>query len=325
MSHKPRTFLAAIGLIAMIGIAPAAVAQTWPDKPIRWVVGYPPGGGADILARLLGNHISQSLGQPIVIENKPGASGSLAADFTAKSPADGYTFLFADVGMMVHNTALYRNLPYEPGKAFVSVGLFTQTPLMLLAGPAEEAQSVRAYVAKVKAQPGKFSIASPGAGAHHFGLELFKLKAGIDVTTIPYKGAGPAINDVVGGQVPTVMTDPSSAAAMLRAGKLRALAVASKARLPEFPDVPTLGETVLPNFEAYVWAGLVAPAGTPPSAVARMNAEIQKALHAPDIAKRFSDLGLRTKPGTPDEMNALWKADMAVWPDLIRRLGVVYD
>lgn len=326
MNPRRHLLAASIGGLLAATFSPfAAAQQAWPDKPIRWLVGYPPGGGADILARLIGNRISQSLGQPVVVENRPGASGSLAADAAAKAPPDGYTFLFCDVGMMVHNTALFRRLPYDPVHSFVSVGLITQTPLMLLAGPTEEAQTVREYIEKAKAHPGKFSIASPGAGAHHFGLELFKLKAGIDVTTIPYKGAGPAIVDVVGGQVPTVMTDPSSAFSMLKAGKLRALAVASKTRMPEFPNLPTLSETVLPNFEAYVWAGLAAPNGTSPAVVMRMNTEIQKALNAPDIANRFSDLGLRTKPGGPEEMTELWRADMAIWPDVIRRLGVVYD
>ena len=318
-------FLAGVATCMVIATdAPPAMAQAWPDKPVRWIVGYPPGGGADILARLIGAHVAHSIGQPVVVENRPGASASLGADAAAKAAPDGYTFLVADVGMLVHNIALFRKLPYDPVKNFVSVALFTQTPLMLIAGPNEEARTVQEYVARAKAQPGKFSIASPGAGAHHFGLELFKLKAGIDVVTIPYKGAGPAVLDVVGGQVPVLMTDPSSAAAMLRAGKLRALAVASRARLPEFPAVPTLSESVLPNFEAYVWAGLVAPTGTPAAVVTRINAEVQKALHSPDLVKRFSDLGLSTKAGPPEEMTELWKADLAVWPDVIRRLGVVY-
>ena len=300
-------------------------AQTWPSRPIRWLVGYPAGGGADILARLIGGHVAEALGQPIVVENRPGASASIATELAVKAPPDGYTFLVADVGMLVHNTALFRRLPYDPVRQLAPVALFTRTPLMLLAGPAEPAQSVQDYVARAKASPGRMSIASPGAGAHHFGLEQFKLQAGLDMVTVPYKGAGPAVVDVVGGQIATVMTDPSSAAAMLRAGKLRALAVASKERLPEFPTVPTLSESVLPGFEAYVWAGLVAPAGTPASAIERMNAEVQKALRLPQVAARFAELGLSTRVASPEEMGELWKADMAVWPAVIRRLGVFYD
>ncbi len=303
----------------------ATQAQSWPDKPVRWIVGYPAGGGADIVARLVGGHVSQNIGQPVIVDNRPGAAGSIGADLASKAPADGYTFLIADGGTLVHNTALFRKLSYEPAKSFTAVSLFTQTPLMLIAGPAESSKTIQEYVAKVKAQPGQFSIASPGAGAHHFGLEQFKLQAGLPVTTIPYKGAGPAVADVAAGQVPTVVTDPSAAAALLRAGKLRALAVTSQTRLPEYPDVPTVSESVLANFEAYVWVGLVAPASTPPAIITRMHAEIQKALSDPAIIKRFQDFGLSTKLATTTEMTELWRADMKVWPDVIRKLGIVYD
>ncbi len=296
-----------LSAFSLLMAAPHAGAQVWPDKPVRWIVGFPPGGGADIVARLIGASVAQNLGQPINVENRPGAFGSIGAELAARSHPDGYTFLVADTGTLVHNTALFRKLPYNPTKDFTPVGLFVQTPLMLIVGPGDDAKTIQ------------------GAGAHHFGLEHFKRQAGLDMNIVPYKGAGPAVNDVVAGHLPAVMTDPSTASAMLRAGKLRALAVSSKSRLPEFPDVPTMTESVLPGFEAYAWVGLVAPSNTPAAIASRMHGAIQKALHDPEVVKRLSDFGLSPRLASSSEMGDLWKSDMRIWPDVIRQLGVFYD
>ena len=324
-----------IGCALLCALAGEALAQagatgsavSWPTRPVHWIVPYPAGGAADLVTRLVVGNIGGALGQPIVVEYRPGASGTIGAAAVAKAAPDGYTFLFSDVGVLVHNTALFRSLPFDPVKDLVPVGLFGRTPIMLIAGPGESARTLQEFVARAKAATGaaRLNIAAPAAGAHHFALEVFKLRTGVDAQTVPYQSAAQAVQAVLGGQLPALMTDPSMVMPAVRAGKLRVLGVAAGARMPELQDVPTFSESVAPGLEVYAWAGLTAPMGTPQPAIQRMNAEIQKALNAPELVRRFGEFGLQTRPGTPEEMGALWKAELAIWPEVIRKLGLTSE
>jgi len=312
--------------IALASLAGMAQAQAWPSKPIKWVVPFAPGGTTDILARTVGEKLAVALGQPVIIENKPGAGGGVGAEFTAKSAPDGYTIMGGTISTHAINASLYKSLPYDPVKDFVAITLIARVPNMLVINPSVPAKDVKELIALLKANPGKYSFASSGNGtSQHLSGELFKSMSGTDMQHIPYKGSPPALQDVVGGQVAMTFDNITTALPLAKAGKLRALAVTTAKRSSVAPDVPTLAESGLPGFEVGSWQGVFAPAGTPPEIVKRLNAEIVKALNMPDVREKLSGLGAEIVADSPEEFSALVKAEVAKWADVVKKSGAKVD
>jgi tripartite-type tricarboxylate transporter receptor subunit TctC len=311
-------------LLFVLALAPlGAWAQAYPSKPIRWILGYPPGGGTEFIARTVAHGLSPLLGQPIVIENRPGAAAILGAEAAARSPADGYTLFMADNGTFVFHTGIYKKLPYDPQKDFQPVGLIVKGYMILLS---TQFASVKELVDAAKAQPGKLNNASNGSGtAHHLAAELLKQRAAIDVLNVPYKGTAAVMQEVMSGRVAMGFADLSAARGQITSGKVRALAVASKKRLPQLPDVPTFEEAGYPDFEVYFWQGLAVPAGTPREIVNRLSSELSKTLNNADVNKRFTEAGMEVSPGTPEDMAKTIRDDQAFWVPLIRKLGIAVD
>jgi tripartite-type tricarboxylate transporter receptor subunit TctC len=305
-----------------LAFAQAAVLQ-YPAKPVRWILGYPPGGGTEFIARNVANTLQGQLGQPIVIENRPGAAAILGAEAAARSAPDGYTLFMADNGTFVFHTAIYRKLPYDPVKDFAPVGMIVKGYMILLSS---QFATLKELVEAAKAHPGKLNNASNGSGtAHHLAAELFKQRAGIDVLNVPYKGTAAVMQEVMSGRVAMGFADLSAARGQVSSGKVRALAVASKKRLEQLPDVPTFAELGYPDFEVYFWQGLAVPAGTPRDVVNRLSTELVKTLKTPDVEKRFVDAGMEVSPSTPEEMAKTIRDDQAFWVPLIRKLGITVD
>ena len=312
-----RTLLLALAFPAI------AFAQTYPSKPVRWILGYPPGGGTEFIARNVANTLQGQLGQPIVIENRPGAAAILGAEAAARSAPDGYTLFMADNGTFVFHTAIYKKLPYDPVKDFAPVGMIVKGYMILLSS---QFGSLKELVDAAKANPGKLNNASNGSGtAHHLAAELFKQRAGIDVINVPYKGTAAVMQEVMSGRVAMGFADLSAARGQVTSGKVRALAVASKKRLEQLPDVPTFAELGYPDFEVYFWQGMAVPAGTPRDIVQRLSSELVKTLKTPEVAKRFVDAGMEVSPSTPEEMAKTIRDEQAFWVPLIRKLGITVD
>ena len=312
--------------IALASLATLAHAQAWPSKPIKWVVPFAPGGTTDILARTVGEKLALALGQPVIIENKPGAGGGVGAEFTAKSAPDGYTIMGGTISTHAINASLYKNLPYDPVKDFVAITLIARVPNMLVVNNAVPAKDVKELIALLKANPNKYSFASSGNGtSQHLSGELFKSMSGTDMQHIPYKGSPPALQDVMGGQVTMTFDNITTAWTLAKSGKLRALAVTTARRSSIAPDVPTLAESGLPGFEVGSWQGVFAPAGTPPEIVKRLNAEIVKALNLPDVREKLSGLGAEIVADSPEEFSALVKAEVVKWADVVKKSGAKVD
>jgi tripartite-type tricarboxylate transporter receptor subunit TctC len=304
----------------------SALAQAWPSKPIKYIVPFAPGGTTDILARTIGEKLSVALGQPVVIENKPGAGGGVGADFTAKAGPDGYTIMGGTISTHAINASLYANLPYDPVKDFAAVTLIARVPNLLVINPEIPAKNVAELIALMKANPGKFTFASSGNGtSQHLSGELFKSMAGVEMQHIPYKGSPPALQDVVGGQVSMTFDNITTAWPLAKAGKLRALAVTTAKRSSVAPEVPTLAESGLPGFEIGSWQGVFAPAGTPPEIVKRLNAEIVKILNLPDVREKLVALGAEPVGDTPEQFSAYVKTEVVKWSDIVRKSGAKVD
>src|SRR3954471_23089659 len=310
--------------LLITALAPAlAWAQAYPTKPIRWILGYPPGGGTEFIARNVANTMSTYLGQRLVIENRPGAAAIVGAEVAARSAPDGYTLFMADNGTFVFHTAIYKKLPYDPVKDFAPVGMIVKGYMILLSS---QFATLKELVDAAKANPGKLNNASNGSGtAHHLAMELLKQRAGIEVVNVPFKGTAAVMQEVMSGRVAMGFADLSAARGQLTAGKVRALAVASKKRLPQLPDVPTFEEAGYPDFEVYFWQGLAVPAGTPREIVNRLSAELVKTLNTADVNKRFTEAGMEVSPGTPEDMAKTIRDDQAFWVPLIRKLGITVD
>src|SRR5436190_11110451 len=256
--------LAALALAVLVSLAPCALAQSYPVKPIRFVVPYPAGGPLDTVARLLGQKVSESVKQPVIVDNKPGAGGNIGADAVAKSPADGYTLLMGAVATHAINPTLYASIPYDPVRDFQPITQVASTPNVLIVNPSVPATNVREFIAYAKANPGKLNFGSGSTGsAGHLAGELFKTMAGVEMIHVPYKGAAPAMQDLIGGQVQLMFDNYASAATQVRAGKVKALAVTTAKRSALAPDLPTIAESGLPGFDINTWFGIFAPAGTP--------------------------------------------------------------
>ncbi len=318
-------------LVGLVALAAAAVpmqvlAQAWPSKPIKYVVPFAPGGTTDILARTVGEKLSIALGQPVVVENKPGAGGGVGADYTAKAAPDGYTIMGGTISTHAINASLYSNLPYDPVKDFAAITLIARVPNLLVINPEIKAKNVAELIALMKANPGKFTFASSGNGtSQHLSGELFKSMAGVEMQHIPYKGSPPALQDVVGGQVSMTFDNITTAWPLAKAGKLRPLAVTTAKRSSVAPEVPTLAESGLPGFEVGSWQGVFAPAGTPPEIVKRLNAEIVKILNMPDVKEKLVGLGAEPVGDTPEQFSAYVKSEVAKWSDIVKKSGAKVD
>ena len=312
--------LAAGTALALPAAFAVAQVQSWPAKPIRLIVPYAAGGGTDFFARTVSGKLSEQLGQTIIVDNRPGAATIIGADAAAKSPPDGYTALVADSTTLAVNPSLYKKLPYDPVKDFSPVTLTARFAMLLVVNPTlSKATTVKEFIEEAKKEQGKMSYASVGAGTtHHLTMELFQQRAGITLNHVPYKGAGPAIQDVVGGQVPVMFVDLAAGGPMIKAGKLRVLAVASPKRIAALPNVPTFAEQGIAQFEAWAWQGLAVPAGTPKDIVTRLNAEYAKAITDAGVRQKLVDAGVEPVSSTPAEMSAYIASETAKWAQVIK-------
>ena len=318
----------ALGVGALGALATPAVAQTpaWPNRPLRWIVGYPAGGATDVVARIITAPMAAQLGQPIVIDNRSGAAGVVAAEAVAKSPPDGHTAMSVDMGIMVYNRALYRRLPYDPARDFRPVSLYARFDFLLAVHPSVPARTAQEFVALARARPGGITMASVGVGSpHHLALGRFMRRAGIEVTHVPYRGAAPAVSDLVAGTAQAMFLDYASGAAFYQSGQIRPLAAASAQRLAQFPDVPTLAEAGFPDNEIYSWHGAVVRTGTPDPAIARLRELIAATTAQEDVARRIRELGAEPIATTPEEFQRVMDAEAAIWLPLIRDLGITLD
>ena len=315
-----------ITAIALLGGTVAAHAQSYPAKPIRWVVPYPAGGGSDFLARTIGQQLSQQISQPVTVDNKPGGNTAIAASEVARSAADGYTILSADNGTMVFNTALYSKLTYNPEKDLTPVTLMGRFPMILVVGPNSDVKDAKDFVAKAKAAPGKISYGSAGAGSpHHLAMELLQTQAGLHMVHIPYRGAAPALTDLAGGQVAAMMVDLAAGAGFIKGGKVRPLAVANPTRLPQLPDVPTFAELGIKGVEASAQVGIVAPANTPADTVAALQKQVATAIQQPAIRQKLIDFGIEPVGSTPQQYAELIRTEVQRWHQLIREQKISLD
>ena len=295
-----------------------ASAQDWPNKPVRFIVPYPPGGGTDIIARIVQNRLAESLGQPVVIENRGGAGGAVGTEAAAKSAPDGYTFLFT-LSSHTINPLLYK-LSYDVERDFAPVTLIVSVPQLIAVNPGQPMKTMADLVAAAKAAPGKLSFASVGAGTpSHIAGELLKLKAGVDMLHIPYKGGGPAATDAMGGQVPVIIATMPAIISHARSGKLRPLAVTTLKRSPGAPDIPTVAEALnMPDYEVDSWYAMFAPAKTPAAVVARMQAEMAKVIQLADVKQKLLEQGGDTVGSSPEALGQVVRNELRKWADLIR-------
>jgi tripartite-type tricarboxylate transporter receptor subunit TctC len=308
-----------------VALASVAQAQPWPAKQVRFVVPFAPGGTTDILARLLGQHLSESLGQPFVIDNRAGAGGNIGAAEVAKAPPDGYTIMMGTPGTQAINQFIYSKMPYDTQKDFAPVSFVARVPNVLVVHPGVGVKSLQELIAYARANPNKLNSASPGAGTTgHLSLELFKKLAGVQIQHVPYKGSGPALNDLIGGQVQMTIDNLPSALPHIQSGKLAALGVTTEQKVEVLPNVPTVS-SVVPGYEASSWFVVVAPAGTPEPVVNRLSAEIDKTLKKPAVLERMKTLGADPVGGTPQALARHIAAETDKWRDVARLSGAKLD
>lgn len=303
-----------------------AMAQgVYPNRPVRIVVPFTPGGGTDLVARTVADGMAKELGQTVIVENKAGAGTVIGSDLVAKAPGDGYTLLIT-TGAHAINPSLVKKLPYSTEKSFSDITLLARGPNMLVTGPNRPYKTVRDVIEAARANPGKLTYGSSGNGtAVHLAGELFKLMAKVDITHVPYRGAGPAYTDLMGGQIDLVFATAAGAGKLVESGKMRAIGVTSKSRSASWPDVPTIAESGLPGYEADVWYALFASGGTPPEVVARLNAAARKAIEAPIFQQRVASEGLVASPTTPDELTQFVRAEEARWRKVVVEAKVTID
>jgi tripartite-type tricarboxylate transporter receptor subunit TctC len=299
------------------------LAQSYPTKPIRMLAPYPPGGGVDIAARTIGQKLSETFGQQIIVDNRPGAAGNIGMEIAARAAPDGYTLIMSSAGPVAMNPGLYPALPFDPLKDFAPVALAASTVYALVVPAALPVKSVKDLIALAKAQPGKLTYASSGVGGPpHLAFELMQLTAGIRMIHVPYKGAGPALADLLGGQVTAFFADLIAARPHLASGRLRALGVSSAQRAPSAPDVPTIAEAGLPGYEATGWSGVLAPAGTPRAIIQKLNAEIVRVLPLPDVKERLAGDGSEFGKNTPEQFARFIRAELEKWRKVIKTANV---
>jgi tripartite-type tricarboxylate transporter receptor subunit TctC len=326
MTMNRRQATALLATATLFGPAAVRAQGAYPNKPIRWLVPYPAGGGSDFLARTIGQQLSVLVNQPVLVENKPGGNTAIAAQDIARAAGDGYTVMSADNGTMVFNTALYSKLSYNPDKDLAPVTLMGKFPMILVAGPSFKGKDAKDLVAQAKASPGAISYGSAGAGSpHHLAMELLKVSTGVHMVHIPYRGAAPALQDLAGGQIPVMMVDMAAGAGFIKSGKIRALAVANPTRLPQLPDVPTFAELGMKNVEAAAQVGLVVPASTPADVINALQRQVASAINTPSVHQKLVDFGVEPVGSTPQQYADLNKAEVARWHKLIREQKISLD
>lgn len=317
----PAALLGASALFA----STATLAQgAYPNKPIRIIVPFSPGGATDTLARMMGQKLTEAWGQPVLVENKPGAGGNIGADLVAKAAPDGYTLLLTAAGFMAVNPSVYPNMTYDPAKDFTPLTLLVKAPLLLVVNPKLPVKDIREFMAYAKANPGKLSIGNGGQGtAQHLGGVYLGSEAKLNVVHVPYKGSAPATTDLLAGTVDAQFDNMVTLMPYVKAGKLRALAVSSKQRSATVPDVPTLHETVLPNFETGTWYGMAAPAGTPPAIATKISAELRRILQMPDVREKLAGMGLDGSGMSDAEYGEFIKSEIAKYAQIVKAAGGV--
>ena len=314
--------LLALGAALAVLTPCAAAADVYPSRPIRFVVAFPPGGGTDIIARSIAQKLSERLAQQVVVDNRPGAGGNIGTDVVAKSAPDGYTLLMGSAGPLAINASLFKTMPFDPIRDLAPVTLAASTPNVLVVHPSLKATTLKELIALARARPGEINFASSGYGTPaHLAGELFNSMAGVKLVHVPYKGASPALADLLGGQVQIMFSTMPPALPHVRDGKLRALAVTSAKRSPAAPELPTVDEAGLPGFEANTWHGVVLPAGAPPSIITRLNHEIVAILHLPEVMERLSSQGAEALGSTPEEFAAYIRSETAKWAKVVRESG----
>ncbi|APW36136.1 ABC transporter substrate-binding protein [Rhodoferax koreense] len=322
-----RTLLTSLAALAGSSIAPFARAQAdYPNQVVRWIVPYPAGGGTDVLARTVAEAMRATLGQQVVIDNRPGASTNIGAQIVATARPDGYTIMSADNALLAFNEHLFGKLAFSPEKDFSYIGGISRFPLALVVNPGFEAQTLKDFIAYAKANPGKLNYASPGNGSpHHLAMEMFKARTGTFITHIPYRGAAPAMQDVMGGQVPCMFLDLAAGLPVIQSGKVRALAIGSAQRASQLPGVPTLAEAGVANSEVFAFQGILGPAGLPAPVVSRLNGDLNKALASAAVQKRMADFGMEALPGTPEQFRQFARSEALRWGPIIKATGIKLD
>lgn len=319
-----RTGLAlGLGLLSALALAGPSSAANFPDRAITLVVPFAAGGSTDVVARIIAQKMSEDLGQQVIVQNVAGAGGNLGAGNVARAEPDGYTILMGTVATHALNPLILKSTPYDPEKDFAPVSLLVIVPNVLVVNPELPAKNVQELLALLKAEPDKYSYASSGNGTPlHLSGELFKSMAGVNMQHIPYKGAGPALNDVIGNQVPIMFDNLPSSSGHIKAGTLRALAVTTAKRAPSFPDIPTIAESGIPGYETYTWNALFAPANTPADVVARLNASANKTLTDPAVIERMKEFSATIVGSTPEELSAHVKAELAKWGPVVKGANI---
>ena len=315
-----------LAFVSLLFLCSVAAAQTFPSKPIRVIVPSPPGDGSDLMARLIGEKLTATWGQPVIVDNRTGAGGRIGTEAAAKAPADGYTWIMGNAGSHGINGGLYRNLPYDLEKDFAPITQIMRAPNALVVSPSLGVASVAELIALLKKNPGKYSYGSGGNGSSaHLSAELFKSMAGVDIVHIPYKGASMALNDLIAGNVVMFMGNLPPAMGHIKAGRIKALAVTTLQRSKFVPELPTVNESGLKGFETVAWFGLIAPAGTPPAVVTRTRDEVARILQTPELRERIESLGGEPVGNSPQEFAAIIRADIAKWRKLVDQAGIKAD
>ncbi len=315
--------LLALGFL-LSGLAmPAAAQGTYPNRPIKWIVSFPPGGSTDVVARAMLPSLEKRLGQPLVIENRGGAGGNLGVDAVAKSAPDGYTIGFAAAGALAVNPSLMDKMPYDVARDLIPVTLVGTSPFILIAAPKFEASSLKEVIAAAKAKPGEYSIGHGGNGtAMHLTAALFNQMGGVQTTLVPYRGSGPVTADVVAGHIPLGITDGPSAIGQIKGGAVKPIAVSSLKRTPSLPDIPTFDELGLKGYESIGWYGVIAPAGTPPDMIRRLNEAFVETLKEPEVAERIRSVGAEPSPMTPEQFSGFIRNETAKWSEVIQKAAI---
>jgi tripartite-type tricarboxylate transporter receptor subunit TctC len=318
--------LAGLFAAAALALSGIAFAQPWPSKPIKIIVPYPPGGTSDILARSVGQKLTETLGQVVVVENKPGATGNIGADFVAKSPPDGYTLLLADIGSLAISPSVTTSLPFDPVKDFAPVVMVAYSPHLLALNPSVPVSSVRELVALLKAKPDSLNFAVSGVGgANHLAGIDFAARTGVKWTYVPYKGGSQAITDLMAGHAQVMFNGMLATYPAVKDGKLKAIAISSAKRFAAAPDIPTVAESGVPGFETGSWQGIVAPAGTPPEVVKKLHASVTAILATPEMKEKLSAAGAEVRPQSPEQFGAFIRDEKARWAKVVKESGAKFD
>src|SRR5512134_3354727 len=326
MNFERRRLLATAAMLPVVSAVRAAHHEDYPDRPLRLIVPFPPGGGADNLARAIMPKVSLALGKPIVIDNRPGAGGNVGAEFVAGSPPDGYTLLYGTNGTHSINQSLYRNLRFDPIRDFAPVSRMTEIAAMLVVNPQLPVMTTTQLIRYAKANPGKVNFASAGNGTtSHLSGELFKTMTGLDIVHIPYRGGGAAVTDLISGQVQMMIDVMPNVYPLAKDGRIRGIAVSTSVRFPGAPELPTIGESGLPGFESSAWDGVLAPAGTPEAVIAKLNAAIRQALADPELVEALRSRGARPVPGTPEDFARHIETSTRKWAKVVRASGAKID